>query len=92
MGLVEVEDAGTLKEAWRLDTKIRGCNVLRTGRASDVLTSQRTDLEAIARWCGYAPGHARDLEEDYLRLTRHSRQVFERLFFDTDLLRLEPRF
>lgn len=91
LGLVEEEDAETLKDAWRLATKIRGCNVLRTGRASDVLTSQRTDLEAIARWCGYAPGHARDLEEDYLRLTRHSRQVFERLFFDTDLLRLEPR-
>ncbi|MDO4917504.1 MAG: bifunctional [glutamine synthetase] adenylyltransferase/[glutamine synthetase]-adenylyl-L-tyrosine phosphorylase [Rothia sp. (in: high G+C Gram-positive bacteria)] len=88
LGLLGESDVRTLRDAWMLATKIRGCNVLRTGRASDVLTAQRTDLEAIARWCGYAPGHARDLEEDYLRVTRHARQVYERLFFDTDLLAL----
>lgn len=87
-GLVAEDNVQTLRDAWRLATKIRGCNVLRTGRASDVLTSQRTDLEAISRWCGYDPGQTRVFEEDYLRLTRHARQIFERLFFDTDLLRL----
>ncbi len=89
LGLLAHDDVAILREAWHLATKIRGCNVLRTGRASDVLTAVRTDLEAIARWCGYEPGHARDLEEDYLRITRHARQTYERLFFDTDLLSLE---
>ncbi len=88
-GLICAQDAEILAKAWRLATKIRGCNVLRTGRASDVLTSTRSDMEAIARWSSYPPGHARDLEEDYLRLTRQARSVFERLFFDTDPLALK---
>ncbi|MEX3610161.1 bifunctional [glutamine synthetase] adenylyltransferase/[glutamine synthetase]-adenylyl-L-tyrosine phosphorylase [Rothia sp. LK2588] len=90
LGLLAEQDAHTLIDAWKLATKIRGCNMLRTGRASDVLTAHRADLEAIARWCGYEPGHAADLEEDYLRITRQARSVFERLFFDTDLLNLTP--
>ncbi len=88
-GLFSAEDVAVLARAWKLATKIRGCNVLRTGRATDVLTSTRSDLEAIARWCGYAPGQARQLEEDYLRITRQARAVYERLFFDTDLLALK---
>lgn len=80
-GLVAAEDARVLRSAWELATKIRGLNVLRTGRASDTLTTMRADLEAIARWCGYAPGSARELEDDYLRATRQCRNVFERLFY-----------
>lgn len=80
-GLMAAEDARVLRSAWELATKIRGLNVLRTGRASDTLTTMRADLEAIARWCGYAPGSARELEDDYLRATRQCRNVFERLFY-----------
>lgn len=88
LGLLLKSDVKTLVEAWELATKIRGGNVLRTGRASDTLPSIRVDLEAIARWCGYEPGKASELEEHYLKVTRHCRQVYERLFFDTDLLNL----
>lgn len=80
-GLVSAEDAEVLRTAWELATKIRGLNVLRTGRATDTLTTVRSDLEAIARWCGYPPHSARDLEEDYLRTTRQARAVYERLFY-----------
>lgn len=80
-GLVAEDDAHTLRSAWELATKIRGLNVLRTGRASDTLTTMRADLEAIARWCGYAPHQASALEDDYLKITRQCRNVFERLFY-----------
>ena len=52
-----------------------------SGKNSDVLPTKRQDLEAIARWCGYEPGNAARLEEDYLRCTRHARQVFEKHFY-----------
>ena len=45
------------------------------------MPSRRVDLEAVARWIGYEPGSAAQLEEDYLRITRQSRSVFERLFY-----------
>ncbi|MFW0169420.1 bifunctional [glutamine synthetase] adenylyltransferase/[glutamine synthetase]-adenylyl-L-tyrosine phosphorylase [Rothia sp. P4278] len=80
-GIVEQDDAQLLSSAWRLASKIRGLNVLRTGRASDTLTTTRSDLEAIARWCGYEPNSARLLEDDYLRITRQARAVYEKLFY-----------
>ena len=80
--LVAAEDAEVLRDAWLLATKIRGGNVLRGVRQSDLLPTLRDALEAVARWSGYAPGSARQLEEDYLRVTRNARKVYERLFFE----------
>ena len=80
--LVAAEDAEVLRDAWLLATKIRGGNVLRGVRQSDLLPTLRDALEAVARWSGYAPGNARQLEEDYLRVTRNARKVYERLFFE----------
>lgn len=80
--LVAAEDAEVLRDAWLLATKIRGGNVLRGVRQSDLLPTLRDALEAVARWSGYTPGNARQLEEDYLRVTRNARKVYERLFFD----------
>ena len=80
--LVAAEDAEVLRDAWLLATKIRGGNVLRGVRQSDLLPTLRDALEAVARWSGYTPGSARQLEEDYLRATRNARKVYERLFFE----------
>lgn len=80
--LVAAEDAEVLRDAWLLATKIRGGNVLRGVRQSDLLPTLRDALEAVARWSGYTPGNARQLEEDYLRVTRNARKVYERLFFE----------
>lgn len=80
--LVAAEDAEVLRDAWLLATKIRGGNVLRGVRQSDLLPTLRDALEAVARWSGYTPGSARQLEEDYLRITRNARKVYERLFFE----------
>ena len=79
--LIGKNDAELLMKAWRLASRIRSANVIWTGRASDLLPSSRRDLEAVARWCGYEPGNAAALEEDYLRVSRLARGVFERLFY-----------
>jgi glutamate-ammonia-ligase adenylyltransferase len=81
LGLLKQDEAELLLSAWRLASRIRSANVIWTGRASDVLPSSRRDLEAVARWCGYKPGNAAALEEDYLRISRRARAVFERVFY-----------
>ncbi|PNI08015.1 bifunctional glutamine-synthetase adenylyltransferase/deadenyltransferase [Arthrobacter sp. AFG7.2] len=81
LGLLEQDDAGLLAAAWRLASRIRSANVIWNGKASDLLPSSRRDLEAVARWCGYEPGQAAVLEEDYLRVSRRARGVFERIFY-----------
>ncbi|MFD1212490.1 bifunctional [glutamine synthetase] adenylyltransferase/[glutamine synthetase]-adenylyl-L-tyrosine phosphorylase [Arthrobacter sp. GCM10027362] len=80
-GLLPANDVQTLRESWCLATRIRSGNVVSSGKSSDVLPSSRRDLEAVARWCGYPPGGAAALEEDYLRLTRHARGIFDRHFY-----------
>jgi glutamate-ammonia-ligase adenylyltransferase len=81
LGLIDKSDVMLLREAWRLASRIRSANVICTGRASDLLPASRRDLEAVARWCGYAPGQAAVFEEDYLRLSRRTRAVFEKDFY-----------
>jgi glutamate-ammonia-ligase adenylyltransferase len=81
LGLLTKGDAELLAAAWRLASRIRSANVIWSGRGSDLLPSSRRDLEAVARWCGYEPGQAGTLEEDYLRLSRRARAVFEKVFY-----------
>jgi glutamate-ammonia-ligase adenylyltransferase len=81
LGLIDKSDVMLLREAWRLASRIRSANVICTGRASDLLPASRRDLEAVARWCGYAHGQAAVFEEDYLRLSRRTRAVFEKDFY-----------
>lgn len=82
--LLSPYDAGVLVEAWLLCTRVRAASMVWRGKTSDVLPSARRDLDAIARWCGFEPGSISAFEEHYLRTTRRSRQVFERLFYDGD--------
>ncbi|UZX02699.1 bifunctional [glutamine synthetase] adenylyltransferase/[glutamine synthetase]-adenylyl-L-tyrosine phosphorylase [Arthrobacter sp. CDRTa11] len=81
LDLLSKADARLLADAWRLASRIRSANVIWSGRASDLLPSSRRDLEAVGRWCGYEPGQAAALEEDYLRLSRRARAVFEKVFY-----------
>lgn len=80
-GVLPAGDGEVLHRAWQLASRIRAGIVVWSGKPSDVLPTKRQDLEAIARWCGYEPGNAARLEEDYLRCTRHARQVFEKHFY-----------
>lgn len=79
--LISEQDSELLATAWRLATQIRSAEIITSGRSSDVLPSSARDMEAVARWCGYEPHFGVELEEDYLRATRHARGIFELLFY-----------
>lgn len=80
-GLVTETDAATLRAAWMFASRARSAITLWTNKTSDVLPSDRVQLEGIARVMEYPPGSANQLEEDYLAVTRRARKVFERLFY-----------
>jgi glutamate-ammonia-ligase adenylyltransferase len=80
-GLIEPAQAELLAEAWNLASRLRSASTLWTGRASDVLPTDRRQLDGIARLLGYAAGSATALEEQYLATTRRARRVFEKLFY-----------
>lgn len=80
-GIVSVADGAALREAWLISSHIRSATTLFTSRGSDLVPLDRHQLEGIARILGYPIGRGTELENDYLRITRRSRQVFERLFF-----------
>lgn len=80
-GIVEAHDARVLKEAWVLCSRIRSASVLWSSRRSDVLPTDRKQLEGIARILEYPRGSATQLEEEYLARTRRARTVFEKIFY-----------
>jgi len=80
-GYVSEVDGAALREAWLLSSRIRSATTLFTGKGSDVVPLDRRALEGIARLLSYPAGRGTELENDYLRVTRQSRQVFERIFY-----------
>ncbi|MFC6355688.1 bifunctional [glutamine synthetase] adenylyltransferase/[glutamine synthetase]-adenylyl-L-tyrosine phosphorylase [Luethyella okanaganae] len=83
-GLVAESDAATLRAAWLFASRARSAMTLWTNKTSDLLPSDRTQLEGVARLMSYPPGSANRLEEDYLGVTRRARAVFEREFYGVD--------
>jgi glutamate-ammonia-ligase adenylyltransferase len=80
-GLIAHPDAQRLRDAWLFASRARSAMTLWTNKTSDVLPSDRRQLEGVARLLEYPPGSATRLEEDYLGVTRRARAVFERLFY-----------
>lgn len=80
-GLVPQGAAERLSEAWRLASRLRSAITILSGKTSDVLPSDRRELDAIARLLGYPDRSATELEEDYLGVTRRARKAFEQLFY-----------
>ena len=80
-GLVPAEDAAKLRNAWIFAARARSAMTLWSAKTSDVLPRDRQQLDGVARLMGYPPGSASQLEDDYLRVTRLSRTVFERHFY-----------
>jgi glutamate-ammonia-ligase adenylyltransferase len=74
-------DGASLRESWLLSSRIRSATTLYLGKGSDVVPLDRPTLEGIARLLAYPAGRGTELENDYLRVTRQSRQVFERIFY-----------
>lgn len=80
-GLLSASDVRMLREAWLLASRARSALTLWTSKTSDVLPIDRSQLDGVARLMGYPPGSANRLEDDYLRVTRRSRRVFEERFY-----------
>jgi len=81
--LVSPADAERLRAAWLIASRARSAVTLWSAKTADVLPTDRSQLEGVARLMGYPAGGASHLEEDYLRTTRLARQVFERGFYGT---------
>ncbi len=80
-GLLEQADADQLEEAWTLASGLRTALALYGAKSSNVLPDDRAGLEGAARLMGYGALGASALEDHYLRVTRRSRVVFERVFY-----------
>ncbi len=80
-GLLTTSEVRTLREAWIFASRTRSALMLWTSKTADVLPRDRGQLDGIARLMGYPPRSASRLEDDYLRVTRRARQVFEELFY-----------
>lgn len=80
-GLIAEHDARVLSEAWTFASRVRSASVLWANKRTDVLPTDRQQLEGMARIMEYPAGSASQLEEDYLAFTRRARMVYERLFY-----------
>ena len=82
-GLVEADTADRLRAAWIFASRLRSAMTLWLNKTTDVLPSDRMQLEGIARVLEYPPGSAAQIEQDYLQVTRRARSVFEKQFYGT---------
>ncbi len=80
-GFINATDTAKLRDAWILASRVRSALVLWMTRTTDVLPTDRQQLDGVARLLEYPPGSASELEEDYLRVTRLARAVFEKRFY-----------
>ncbi len=80
-GLMAVEEAQTLDEAWVLASRVRNAVMLVRGRPGDTFPSDPRELAAVGRYLGYGPGRVGELVDDYRRITRRARAVVEELFY-----------
>ncbi|UOR03159.1 bifunctional [glutamine synthetase] adenylyltransferase/[glutamine synthetase]-adenylyl-L-tyrosine phosphorylase [Leucobacter allii] len=81
LGLLDSEEAEQLRESWRFASRARSALKLWTGRASDSLPVDRTDLAGIAAILDMPTDRTFELEERWFGVSRRARAVFEREFF-----------
>jgi glutamate-ammonia-ligase adenylyltransferase len=79
--LLPADGAEQLRSAWLLASRLRSAMTLLTGRTSDVLPMEHRELDGVGRLLGYPDRGAMLLEEEYLRVTRRARRVFEKQFY-----------
>jgi len=79
--LIGEDDAALLRAAWLLAGRLRSANTLLSGQTSDLLPTDRRQLDGIGRILEYPPHSATQLEQDWLGTARRARKVFDRLFY-----------
>ena len=78
-GVLTSNDYAALSDAYSFLTRVRLRLHLQTGRIADSLPTDRAALGRLATSLGY--DRATELRDTYRKMTRRSRQVFERLFY-----------
>jgi glutamate-ammonia-ligase adenylyltransferase len=84
VGLVDPDDAAALRESYELCSEARNARFLVTGSERESLPTDQAEAEHVARLIGYVDRPQASLRDDYRRVTRHARQVVERLFYGRD--------
>ncbi len=81
-GLLAAEDVTELTAGWTTATRARNAVMLVRGKPGDQLPRSGRELAAVAAALGYpAGGDPGVFLDDYLRATRRSRAVVERVFY-----------
>ncbi|MDO5719120.1 MAG: bifunctional [glutamine synthetase] adenylyltransferase/[glutamine synthetase]-adenylyl-L-tyrosine phosphorylase [Actinomycetaceae bacterium] len=77
--IMSTAEAAVLRAAWISASRIRAAHVLATGRTRgmDVLPRDHKVASQVAAILGYSPRKATQASDDYLRLARRARRVFE---------------
>jgi len=82
LGLLAAKDAAALENGWVMASRSRNAIMLVRGRAGDQLPRLGKELLGVSRTMGYPPDRdAGDFLEDYMRVTRRTRSVVERVFY-----------
>ena len=79
--LLDPGDADALRESFEFCSVARNARFLVTGSERESLPTDLAEAERVARLLGYAEHPQAMLRDDYRRLTRHARQVVERVFY-----------
>ena len=79
--LLSVDEARVLGDAYEFLMRLRNCAFLLSGRPVDVLPVRPEDLEALAIAMGYEDQPRQELDDAYLRTTRRTRRVAERIIY-----------
>ncbi|MGQ0847617.1 MAG: bifunctional [glutamine synthetase] adenylyltransferase/[glutamine synthetase]-adenylyl-L-tyrosine phosphorylase, partial [Actinomycetota bacterium] len=80
VGALEEWEAVHLAATYRLCTRLRNRLYLQTGRQHDALPVDGDELARLAESLGY--NHRGELREEYRAMTRRSRRIFEKRFFE----------
>jgi glutamate-ammonia-ligase adenylyltransferase len=79
-GVIETHEQHALSESYLFCTRVRLRLHLQMGRAVDSLPPGPDELRSLAASLGF--DRASELREEYRRVTRRARQVFEARFYD----------
>jgi glutamate-ammonia-ligase adenylyltransferase len=80
-GLVSAADAAVLADGWRSVSRVRNAITLVRGRPADQLPRDPREKAAVALTVGYSVGGSDEMVNDYLRRTRRTHAVVERVFW-----------
>ncbi len=80
--MLEASDADALRESLDFCLVARSYRYLLTGNVHDSLPTAPDESEKLGRMLGYVHRPNATLRDDYRRVTRRSRAVVERVFYD----------